>query len=74
MVMPSEHVQSQHDPSSSDSLREIQRQVIAIHYDLSEGVAGDRELQHRTLDRLMALVEHIEDIIDRADMATPAQR
>jgi hypothetical protein len=65
---------SQHNPSSADSLREIQRRVIAIHYDLSEGVAGDLELQHRTLDRLMALVEHIEGVIDRADMATPAQR
>jgi len=72
--MPSEHSQSRHGQSPADSLREIQRQVIAIHYDLSEGVEGDRELQHRTLDRLMALVEHIEGVIDRADMATPAQR
>jgi hypothetical protein len=74
VIMPSEHSQTRRGVSSADSLREIQRQVIAIHYDLSEGMAGDLELQHRTLDRLMALVEQIEGVIDRADMATPAQR
>jgi len=72
--MPSEHSQTRHGETTTDSLRDIQRQVIAIHYDLSEGVAGDRELQHRTLDRLMALVEHIEGVIDSVDIVTPAQR
>jgi hypothetical protein len=69
-----EHVQPVHDPAAIEALREVQRRVIAIHYGLSEGLTGDREIQHRTLDRLMGLVEYIESIVGAESTGPNGQR
>ena len=52
--MAAEHAQT---IRPDEALREIRQRLISIHYGLAEGSLGDRELQKRTRDRLMELLE-----------------
>ena len=56
-----------HDTKYAESdaaLQEIRRRLISIHYELSEGPHGDRDLQRRTRERLMDLMRYVNDAID----------
>ena len=48
----------------AEALREVQRQLIGIHYPLAEAVAVDINLQRRTLDRLMRLLEYVNTTLE----------
>ena len=45
---------------SAEALREVQRQLIRIHYPLAEAAEIDVDLQRRTLDRLMRLMKYVD--------------
>ena len=51
-------------PVPMEALREVQRQLVRIHYPLAEAVGVDIGLQRRTLDRLMQLLEYVDAAIE----------
>jgi hypothetical protein len=47
---------------SDSPLDEIYRRLVAIHYPLAEAGCIDQELHTRTLQRLMELMNYIDDV------------
>jgi cob(I)alamin adenosyltransferase len=62
-MLVSQQVQQTHDAQIGEALREIQRRLVSIHYELAEGPPGDRELQRRARERLMELMTYVNDAI-----------
>ena len=52
---------------TAETLREVQKQLVRIHYPLAEAASVDVGLQRRTLDRLMALMQYVESAIENAE-------
>jgi hypothetical protein len=51
-------------PSAVDTLEEIARRLVAIHYPLAEHLDGGVELQRQTRRRLEDLMAFVDDAID----------
>lgn len=45
--------------TAEDTLREVRKRLVNIHYALVEGELGDLELQGRTRERLMDVMTYI---------------
>lgn len=58
-------------PLPAEALREVQKQLIRIHYPRAEAVNVDSELQRRTLDRLMGLMEYVSASIEGTQPSSP---
>lgn len=54
------------------TLDEIRRRLVSIHYALMEGPHGDRELQRRTRERLMELLEYVNDALEQQKQTNAA--
>lgn len=62
-MMATDHAQQAARADTVAALREVQQQLIRIHYPLASALAVDIELQRRTLQRLMTLMEYVDDAI-----------
>jgi hypothetical protein len=49
------------EPEADTLLQEIYRQLVAIHYPLAEAPRVDQDLHRRTLQRLTALLDYVDD-------------
>lgn len=58
-------------PVPTAALREVQKQLLRIHYPLAEAVAVDINLQRRTLERLMHLLEYVDAALEGTQADPP---
>ena len=52
--------------TTNDTLEEIARRLVAIHYPLAEHLDGDPELQRQTRKRIEELMAYVDAAIDAA--------
>jgi len=71
--MATEQLNNTQDARSDETLQEIRRRLISIHYELAEGPHGDRELQRRTRERLMDLMRYVNDVIESPPASSGAR-
>ena len=48
-------------------MKDIYRRLVAIHYPLAEATGVDEDLHRRTLQRLTALLEYMEPLLDEEE-------
>ena len=63
-------VQASHETAATGQLDHILKQLVSIHVGLASGTPGDKEIERRTIDRLEALMQDVQGMIEAQQSAT----